>query len=115
MITPSPPDGAVPPNITFLALTPAASGFHIRAALSLLFKRNSLPFPCPVDRGGPWLQKKPPNPPHLLRRPARPSPRREASLSAHPVAHDAGSADGGARRRALPIGATSLRCSSIAG
>ncbi|KAG7229821.1 hypothetical protein INR49_012470 [Caranx melampygus] len=93
-------------------------GFHIRAALSLLFNRNPLPFPCALDRGGPRLQKKPPEsrapssasgnrPPPSAAPRTLPPPRR--CSPAQPVAHDAGSADGGARRRALPIGATSPR------
>lgn len=48
-------DGAVQSNIPFLIFTPAASGFHIRAALSLLFNRNPLPFPALSAGEAPWL------------------------------------------------------------
>lgn len=78
-----------------------------------LFNRNPLPFPALSTRGGPQVQKNPLESWGLRERVA--PGLRDAAYPAQPIAHDAVSADGGARRRALPVGATSSRSSSIAG
>ncbi|KAF3854385.1 hypothetical protein F7725_022440, partial [Dissostichus mawsoni] len=90
---------AAQPSITFLLFAPAARGFT-SGRLSRSSSIESASLPCALDRGGPWLQKKTRNPGPCFRVWYRALRR---CFPAQPVAHDAGSADGGARRRALPI------------